>query len=123
MPHARFVEILPTSGLSNLGDSVPAYYSVSIRRLAAFMSGLDLMISADSEIMPLAAAAGVSTIGLFGTNDPNIHAPYGGCSFGVACRGWHADQLAEHLVRQWNVERELDVAQCRERVATAQLQT
>jgi len=77
MPQTAIVEIVPMHGTSMLDSAWPTYYSSSIRRMAAVMSSLDIVISADCGVMHLAVAAHVPTIGMFSVTDANTYGPYG----------------------------------------------
>ncbi|HEY8682068.1 MAG TPA: glycosyltransferase family 9 protein, partial [Rhodanobacter sp.] len=61
-PCCGMVEIIPTHGKSMLDSQWSGYYSTSIRRMGAVMSGVDLMISADCGVMHLAVASKVPTV-------------------------------------------------------------
>lgn len=78
LPHADVVEFVPMHGRSMLDSTLPAYYSSDIRRMAAVMAAVDLVISADCGVMHLAVASGVPTAGLFCVTDPEVYEPYGG---------------------------------------------
>jgi heptosyltransferase III len=71
------VEIVPMHGRSMLGERWPSYYSSSIRRIAAVMSAMDLVISADCGVMHLAVASKVPTVGMFCATDTKVYGPYG----------------------------------------------
>ena len=77
-PHCAIVEVVPMHGRSMLDSRWPVYYSSSIRRMAAVMAAMDLLISADCGVMHLAVASQVPTVGLFCTTDANVYGPYGG---------------------------------------------
>jgi len=66
----RFGEHLP-------GRSVDASDLGDIQSTAALLGQCDLLISADTGIMHLAAAMGTPTVGLFGPNTPRCWAPVG----------------------------------------------
>jgi hypothetical protein len=93
-----FIEILPAPGHSKVGDAYPAYYSTSVRRMAAVMAGLDLVISADGGVMHLAVAAGVMTIGLFKVTDSGTYAPYGGNNQAVDVDGRSPELVAAEVI-------------------------
>ena len=81
LPSCRLIEVVPAHGGSMLEGEWPGYYSTSIRRMAAVMSAVDLMVSADCGVMHLAVASGVATAGLFSVTDEAVYGPYGsGCS-------------------------------------------
>ena len=77
-PLCAIVEIIPGHGRSMLGGQWPGYYSTSIRRMAAVMSAVDVMITADCGVMHLAVASRVPTVGLFSVTDACVYGPYGG---------------------------------------------
>jgi ADP-heptose:LPS heptosyltransferase len=52
-------------------------HGFSLRELAAFLEGCDLVIAQESGPLHLAAALGRPTVGIFGPSDPSIHTPYG----------------------------------------------
>lgn len=59
------------------GRSVDASDLGDIQRTAALLRHCDLLVSADTGIMHLAAAMGTPTVGLFGPNAPSCWAPVG----------------------------------------------
>ena len=93
-----FIEILPAAGASKFGEAFPAYYSTSIRRMAAVMAGLDLVISADCGVMHLAVASGAMTIGLFKVTDSSMYAPYGDDNFAVLVQGRSPQVVAADVI-------------------------
>ncbi len=103
-----FIEILPATGASKFGDAFPSYYSTSIRRMAAVMAGLDLVISADCGVMHLAVASGATTIGLFKITDASMYAPYGDNSAAVLVQERSPEAVASEVIdrlgrmRAWN---------------------
>jgi heptosyltransferase-3 len=102
LPRARrdvvFVEILPAAGASKFGEAFASYYSTSIRRMAAVMAGLDLVISADCGVMHLAVASGRMTIGLFKVTDSSMYAPYGDNNFAVLVQGRSPEGVASEVI-------------------------
>lgn len=72
----NFVEILPVTRISNLGNVIPSYYSTNVRKIAAVIANSSLFIGADSGIMHLASASGTPTIGLFSCTDTEVYMPY-----------------------------------------------
>jgi ADP-heptose:LPS heptosyltransferase len=100
-PGTRFVEIVPVGGTSSFGEAFPAYYSTSIRRMAAVMAATDLVISADCGVMHLAVASQVDTAGLFSITRSSQYAPYGVGNFAIAADGRAPEDVAGELVRRW----------------------
>lgn len=98
----RVVELVPADGRSRLDHAFPTYFTSDPRRLAAFIEAAGTYVSADCGVMPLAAATGATTIGLFGATDPRRYAPYGGRNAGFACGDGDATatafQVARHLL-------------------------
>jgi ADP-heptose:LPS heptosyltransferase len=93
-----FIEILPATGASKFGEAFPSYYSTSIRRMAAVMAGLDLVISADCGVMHLAVASGAMTIGLFKVTDSSMYAPYGDDNFAVLVQSRSPAVVASEVI-------------------------
>lgn len=77
-PEYNMIEILPVENISNLSFTIPSFYSKDIREIAALMANTDLFVGADSGMMHLAVASGVTTIGLFSVTNAIEYAPYGG---------------------------------------------
>ncbi len=86
LPRARLLEIVPAHGRRLLSSPLPTVFCSPLRRLAALLSGLDLVVAADSGLMHLAVASGVPTLGLFRSTDPQRYRPYGGRSCAVDVR-------------------------------------
>ncbi len=99
VPHAHMVELLPAHGQSMLGDAWPGYYSSDIRRMAAVMAGMDLIVSADCGVMHLAVASRVPTAGLFSVTDAAVYAPRGDGNLALTTQGVSARDAARHIVR------------------------
>lgn len=95
IPRGRLLEIVPAHGRRLLPSPLSAVYCSPLRRLAALLSGLDLVIAADSGLMHLARASGVATLGLFRSTDPQRYGPYGGRSCAIDVR--REDALAVAL--------------------------
>ena len=100
-PHSRFVEIVPMHGHSMLGSRWPSYYSSHIRRMAAVMSAVDLMISADCGVMHLAAASQVPTLGMFCVTDEQVYGPYGTRSGALLTRDLAAQDAARSAAERF----------------------
>ncbi|MFC5527076.1 glycosyltransferase family 9 protein [Rhodanobacter ginsengisoli] len=97
-PTIRIVELIPMHGHSMLGSTWPGYYSSDIRRMAAVMAGMDLLISADCGVMHLAVAAGVPTVGMFCVTDMAVYEPYGNGSCALLTSGRSARESAERTI-------------------------
>lgn len=78
VPGCALIEVLPASGASMLGARYPCFYSSDVRKMAAMMSQLSLLVATDSGVMHLASASGAPTVGLFNLADPDEWGPYGG---------------------------------------------
>jgi ADP-heptose:LPS heptosyltransferase len=98
-PQCRFVEIVPMHGRSMLDARWPSYYSSHIRRMAAVMSAMDLVISADCGVMHLAAASQVPTLGMFCVTDEKVYGPYGTRSGSLLTRDLSAEDAARSAVK------------------------
>jgi heptosyltransferase-3 len=79
----NLIEILPKENVSQIDFAAPSFYSLDLRELAAVMAVSDLFVGADCGMMHLAAASGVTTIGLFSVTDPKRYMPYGGKSTAI----------------------------------------
>jgi heptosyltransferase III len=101
-PHCGIVEIIPMHGQSMLGSEWPGYYSTSIRRMAAAMAGVDLMISADCGVMHLAVASKVPTVGMFSVTDATVYAPYGHGNRPLLTQGLSATEAALGVVEAYS---------------------
>ena len=101
-PHCGIVEIIPMHGRSMLGSEWPGYYSTSIRRMAAVMAGVDLMISADCGVMHLAVASKVPTVGMFSVTDSSVYAPYGPGNRALLTQGLSATEAAQGVVEAYS---------------------
>ena len=100
-PHCEgyaIIEIVPMTGRSLLDSRYPAYYSSSIRKLSATLSGLSLFISADCGVMHLACASGTPTIGIFTITNPLEWGPYGPYDRAVAALDLTPEQVAQQVV-------------------------
>lgn len=76
-PEHAVIEALPVENVSQLGFQAPSYYTAQVRELASVIANCRLFIGADSGIMHLASASGISVIGLFNVTNPKKYAPYG----------------------------------------------
>lgn len=97
-PNIAIIEIVPMHGKSMLGSMWPGYYSSDIRRIAAVMSGLDMVISADCGIMHLAVASQVPTAGLFCVTDANVYGPYGDANSWLVTKELSPGEAAKRIV-------------------------
>ncbi|HEY7872734.1 MAG TPA: glycosyltransferase family 9 protein [Rudaea sp.] len=96
-PQHVFVEILPASGGSMLGDRHPTFFSGHARKLGAVLANLDLFVSGDCGVMHLASAAGAPTAGLFIASDIAGWNVYGPRRWTFDARGKTAAQMATHV--------------------------
>lgn len=71
------VEIVPAFGRSLLDDRYPAFFCTDLRKLAATLSALDVLVTGDCGVMHLACAAGAPVIALFVATDADEWGPYG----------------------------------------------
>ncbi|HKT26700.1 glycosyltransferase family 9 protein [Dyella sp.] len=97
-PHLAMVEIVPMHGRSMLGSRWPSYYSSSIRRMAAVMAAMDLVISADCGVMHLATASQAPTMGMFCVTDAKVYGPYGTRSHSLLTRDISAQDAARQVI-------------------------
>lgn len=100
-PPSRILELIPMHGHSMLGERYPGYYSSDIRRMAAVMAGMDLMITADCGVMHLAVASKVPTVGMFCVTDASVYAPYGLGSCSLMTHGISARDAAEQVIQAY----------------------
>lgn len=98
-PDHALVEIVPADGRSLLGERYPTYYSSDLRRLAAVLSGLSRLVSADCGIMHLACASGTPVTALFSVTDPAEWGPYGRNDRVVAVSGLTPQTAADSVAR------------------------
>lgn len=97
VPHVAIIEIVPMHGTSMLGSAWTAYYSSSVRRMAAVMASLDAVISADCGVMHLAVASHVPTIGMFCVTDATVYGPYGPSNSWLVTSGLSAHDAADRV--------------------------
>ena len=76
-PSRAPVEIVPAFGRSLLDDRYPAFFCTDLRKLAATLSALDVLVTGDCGVMHLACAAGVPVIALFVATEAEEWGPYG----------------------------------------------
>lgn len=96
-PDHQIIEILPAENVSQIDFKAPAYYSLDIRELGGFLSNLSLFVGADSGMMHLAAASGVTTVGLFSATKTDIYRPYGHGSFAINTNEGDAASWTERI--------------------------
>ncbi len=82
-PDHNFIEILPIENVSQLGFTIPHFYSRDIREIGSVIANTKLFIGADSGIMHLASAVHTPTIGLFSVSNAATYRPYGNNSIGI----------------------------------------
>ena len=75
-PDYNIIEVLPVENISQLGFSIPSFYSKDVREIGSFITNTDLFIGADSGMMHLASASNAPTVGLFKITNAKIYAPY-----------------------------------------------
>ncbi|WP_199099078.1 glycosyltransferase family 9 protein [Dyella sp. ASV21] len=97
-PSASIIELIPMHGHSMLGSEWHGYYSSDIRRMAAVMAGMDMVITADCGVMHLAAAAQVSTVGMFCVTDASVYEPYGPGNSALSTQDLSAREAACRIV-------------------------
>jgi ADP-heptose:LPS heptosyltransferase len=85
-------------GRSMLGSRWPSYYSSSIRRMAAVMAAMDLVISADCGVMHLATAAQAPTVGMFCVTDARVYGPYDARSHSLLTCDMSAQDAARQVI-------------------------
>ena len=93
----NIIEILPAENVSQIGFSIPAYYSKDLREIASVLANVRLFIGADSGMMHLAVAAGVTTVGLFSITKMDVYAPYGNLNKGIDTTRVTMDQLMDEI--------------------------
>jgi heptosyltransferase III len=98
------VEIVPVSGVSLLEARYPFYYSSGVRKLAATLSQLSLLICLDGGVMHLARAAGTPVIGVFTHTDTAEWGPYGEGAAVVDAREMNPAQTAQAVIRVFDSE-------------------
>lgn len=92
------VELASERGEAQLPEELPSFSSKSIREVAAFISNMTCFICADCGVMHLAAASGVTTIGLFSASDPAPYAPYGQSSRAIVTIGKDPQEVAREAI-------------------------
>ncbi len=101
-PTYTLFEMLPVENVSQLSFSIPHFYSKDIRQIASVLANCSVFIGADSGMMHLASAAGVSTVGLFKVTDMKSYEPYGRNSAGINTNGSGPDtwmQVIAHALQ------------------------
>jgi ADP-heptose:LPS heptosyltransferase len=94
-PGCVIMEIAPPDGRPRLGADFPFFSSPSPREVAAVISGMTCLVSADCGVMHLASASGTPTLGLFSVSDAMKYAPYGHGSQALLTRGKTPEQVAQ----------------------------
>lgn len=92
------VELASEHGQSHLSQELPSYSSRNIREVAAFVSNMTCFVSADCGVMHLAAASGVTTIGLFSATDTEKYAPYGQNNRAITTNGKRPEEVAQIVI-------------------------
>ena len=93
------VEIVPAFGRSLLDDRYPAFFCTDLRKLAATLSALDVLVTGDCGVMHLACAAGAPVIALFVATDAEEWGPYGPHDHVLAVRHDAPAETADAIVR------------------------
>lgn len=97
-PDYAVVELASEHGATQLPGELPSFSSKSIRKVAAFLSNLTCFVCADCGVMHLAAASGVTTIGLFSASDPSRYAPYGNNNSAIVTIGRAPQDVAHEVL-------------------------
>lgn len=92
------VELASERGEAQFPKELPSFSSKSIREVAAFISNMTCFICADCGVMHLAAASGVTTIGLFSASDPARYAPCGQGSRAIVTIGQDPREVAREVI-------------------------
>ena len=92
------VEIVPISAESMLDSQYPAYYSSHVRKLAAVLSQLSLLVCLDCGVMHLARASGTPTAAIFTVTQFEEWGPYGPGAFVVDARDRTPAETAQRLI-------------------------
>lgn len=98
-PSRAPVEIVPAFGRSLLDDRYPAFFCTDLRKLAATLSALDVLVTGDCGVMHLACAAGAPVIALFVATDAEEWGPYGPHDHVLAVRRDAPATAADAIVR------------------------
>ncbi len=98
-PSRAPVEIVPAFGRSLLDDRYPAFFCTDLRKLAATLSALDVLVTGDCGVMHLACAAGVPVIALFVATEAEEWGPYGPHDHVLAVRRDAPATAADAIVR------------------------
>lgn len=89
------VEVLSANSVrSQLNPGYPCFYSSHPRELAAVLANLSFFVSSDGDVMHLAIATGVPTVGIFKTTDPSRWGPFGGSNVSIDARTLAPEQVA-----------------------------
>lgn len=98
------VEIVPISAESMLDSQYPAYYSSHVRKLAAVLSQLSLLVCLDCGVMHLARASGTPTAAIFTVTDIEEWGPYGQGAFVIDACGRAPAEVARQLIETVAIE-------------------
>ncbi len=97
-PNMAIVEIVPAFARSMLGSRYPAYFSSDVRQLAAVLSELSVLVTADCGVMHLACAADCPVTAIFSVTDADEWGPYGARDCILDARGACPETLAARVV-------------------------
>jgi len=98
LPAVRVIEIRPPSVVAALPE-LRAYYSRSVRQVAAVVAAADCFVCADSGLMHLSAATDATTVGLFKVTEPRLYAPRRGASCALTASDGAPELVAEHVAQ------------------------
>lgn len=82
-PDYNIFEMLPVENVSQVDFKAKSFYSKDIREIASVFHASTIFIGADSGMMHLASASGVTTVGLFNVTNPVKYEPYNGDSLAI----------------------------------------
>lgn len=82
-PGVRIVNVLAEGGRSQLPGTSASFYTGDLRKLGAMIANMSGFVSADCDVIHLAAAVGTPTLGLFALNDRDKYTPYGNGNCGI----------------------------------------
>ena len=96
-----FIDILSPDIPARLTPDMLEYAQKDLRKLAAFMAGLDAFVCGDTGPMHLASASGVPTIALFKTTAPHLYGTLKESDHSLVMRdkttGEIAQEILEHI--------------------------
>lgn len=93
-PGICIVDLVADHGQSQLGQTLPSYYTRDLRRLASVIATMSAFISADCGVMHLAAASGTPTLGLFSVTSAAKYGPYGDANSAIDTATLNATEVA-----------------------------